>query len=185
MLPHRNAFSKKARRPQMLAIVFVIATVPGLGWSQDTLGDHMNAKENGGAEAEWQLPAPATTDNLLPFYVSPTSGQSFSVDAKSLTVGTDGVVRYTMVSMSSSGAKNISYEGIRCSSYEKRLYAFGHPDGTWARARNSEWGPIAVKGPNLQHATLKDYLCKDGLTAGNADRILDAIRYHRAQPGQL
>ena len=41
----------------------------------------------------------------------------------SLTVGTDGVVRYTVVVTSPAGARNVNYEGIRCDTYEWRLYA--------------------------------------------------------------
>src|SRR4051812_48213652 len=44
-----------------------------------------------------QLPAAPMAENLLPFYVSATATQSFAIDAKSLTVGADGVIRYTLL----------------------------------------------------------------------------------------
>lgn len=185
MLSHNSIFRTKTRKTHRLAFIFVIAGFSGLVWSQGRPDDELNDKGKGSAEAAWQLPAPPAADNLLRFYASPTTGQSFGIDAKSLTVDPDGVIRYTMVSTSSSGAKNISYEGIRCRSHEKKLYALGHEDGTWALARNTGWEPIAAKGANLQHATLADYyFCRDELGAGNAERILNNIRYRRTPAPQ-
>jgi hypothetical protein len=181
-LSHSRLSSKNTKILRIGTIVFLMASIPNLVWGQTHPDDEKDTKEKVVAEAAWQLPPPPTSEDLLRFYVSLTTGQSFAIDAKSLTVDTDGVIRYTIVSTSSSGAKNISYEGIRCASHEKKLYALGHADGTWARARNPDWEPISGKGANLQHATLaNDYFCKDGLTAGKADKILDAIRYHRVQ----
>jgi hypothetical protein len=137
-------------------------------------------------ELPWQLPAAPLAEDLLPFYTSITTGQSFAIDAKSLTVDKDWIIRYTMVSTSAGGARNVSYEGIRCATMEKKLFAFGHADGTWAKARDPEWDPIPTKGANLQHANLAtDYLCKNSLSPGKTAHILDDLRYHRATPGQL
>ncbi|MEO7031559.1 MAG: CNP1-like family protein [Burkholderiaceae bacterium] len=127
-----------------------------------------------------QLPATPLTENLLPFEVSATATQDFAIDAKSLTVGSDGVIRYTLVSTSQSGVKNISYEGIRCATFEKKLYAFGHTDGSWSRARHSEWQPIVRNAANRQHATLfKDYFCSGLTISGNAQDMLNRIRWKR------
>jgi hypothetical protein len=127
-----------------------------------------------------QLPAAPAPENLLPFYVSATATQSFAVDAKSLTVGADGVVRYTMVAKSPEGATTISYEGIRCESFEKKRYAFGRPDGTWSRSRSDKWEPISGTSINRQHAALaKDYLCRQKVVAGKAEDIVRSIRSER------
>src|ERR1035437_389037 len=42
-------------------------------------------------EVAVQLPAAPIPENLLSFYVSPTATQTFAIDAKSLSIGTDGV----------------------------------------------------------------------------------------------
>jgi hypothetical protein len=137
-------------------------------------------------ELPWQLPAAPKAEDLLPFYTSITTGQSFAIDAKSLTVDKDGIIRYTMVGTSAGGARNVSYEGIRCATMEKKLFAFGHADGTWAKARDPQWDAIPTKGANLQHANLAtDYLCKNSLSPGKTAQILSDLRYHRATPGQL
>lgn len=133
-----------------------------------------------------QLPALPLTRDLLPFEVSANATQSFAIDTKSLTVGSDGVIRYTLVSTSRSGVQNISYEGIRCASFEKKLYAFGHADGSWSRARHSEWQLIVRNAANRQHAILfKDFFCSGLTVAGNAEDMLNRIRWKRPLTGSL
>lgn len=131
-------------------------------------------------ETAIQLPSPPKQENLLPFDVGPTATQSFAIDANSLTVGTDGVIRYTLVSTSPSGARNISYEGIRCATYEYKLYAFGQADGTWARSRRNKWKIIHGYAGNRPHAALaKDFLCLEQTIAGKADEMVARIRNRR------
>lgn len=131
-------------------------------------------------EVAVQLPPAPAAENLLQFYVSATATQTFAIDAKSLSVGSDGVIRYTLVANSRTGVKNISYEGIRCQSYEKRLYAFGHQDGTWSRSRNDQWERIRSNAANRQHAALaQDYLCQGLTIAGTAEQLVESIRKQR------
>ena len=115
----------------------------------------------------------------MPFYTNLTGAQ-FSIDAKSLTVDKDGVARFTMVAVSRSGAKNVSYEGLRCATMEHKLYASGHADGTWIKARDPQWQPIVTQGGTVQHASLaKEYICKDSQIPGKPDAIVNDLRYHR------
>jgi hypothetical protein len=172
-LPHGN------RLAYVLAVAFAMVSLPGMATDRSQ-SDDPDAKEKVVAEIDWQLPTPPANNDLLPFYVSKTTRQAFALDTKSLSVDTDGVIRYTIVGTSSAGAKNISYEGIRCSGFEKRIYALGHADGTWARARDSEWQPIPIKGPNLQHAELaQNYFCNNGQIVGKAPQILQSMRYRK------
>jgi hypothetical protein len=123
------------------------------------------------------LPAAAQKNNLLPFYVSPTTTMDFAVDAKSLSVTPEGIVRFVLVITSQSGATNISYEGIRCSTAEKKLYAIGQLNGAWSLARRDAWNPIIDSGPNRYHAALtKDYFCEMEIVAGKAEVIIDRLR---------
>lgn len=132
-----------------------------------------------------QLPAPPAEENLLPFYVSATATQSFAVDARSVSVGSDGVVRYTLVSTSEGGARNVSYEGIRCRAFEKKLYAFGQPNGSWSRSRRDQWEPIRLNAANRIHAALaKDYFCLNLTVAGRAEDMVERIRYKRPLESQ-
>lgn len=128
-------------------------------------------------ESEFTLPAAPQKSSLLPFYVSPTTTLDFAIDAKSLSVSSDGIVRYTLAVTSKAGASNISYEGIRCASAEKKLYATGKPDGSWSASRRDAWVPIVDGGSNRQHAALtKDYFCDGRTVAGKSDAIIERIR---------
>jgi len=88
------------------------------------------------------LPAAPLPENLLPLYVSAATDNDFFVDVVSLTVGPDGVVRYVLVIQSAGGARNVSFEGLRCETRERRVYALGRLDGTWSRSRNESWQRI-------------------------------------------
>lgn len=126
-----------------------------------------------------QFPAAPTTENLLRFYSN--ENQSFYIDSKSIAIVADGSLRYTIVSVSQSGARNVSYEGLRCDSYQKRLFAFGRADGSWSASRRNEWDAISNKGINQQHATLAwDFVCEGGGIAGSVEKILQRIRHNQS-----
>jgi hypothetical protein len=123
------------------------------------------------------LPAAPTKENQLPFYVSPTTTMNSAVDASSVSVTPEGVVRFTLVVTSPEGARNVSHEGIRCKTGEKKLYATGGTDGNWSPSRNDAWTRIRDVGANRQHAALfNDYFCDSGSVAGSAAAIVKRLR---------
>lgn len=125
------------------------------------------------------LPAFPKPENLLPFDAGPTTAQKTAIDPKSLTV-VPNEVRYTLVAASKSGAYNVSYEGLRCSTLEMRRYAFGHGDEKWAPARGDKWAPIQFNAANSPQATLAlHYFCRDKEIEGTAKQIVDRFRYNR------
>ena len=80
---------------------------------------------------------------------------------ESILVGTDGVVRYSVVVRTAGGATNTTYEGLRCASGQKRLYAVGRADGKWVEAKISQWTEIRSRSPNEYQATLyADFFCR-------------------------
>lgn len=128
-------------------------------------------------EVEAQLPRAPQAADLVAFYVSPATDYRFSIDRKSISVGQDHVVRYTLVGISEQGARNVSYEGMRCDTREKKLYALGRPDGTWVKSRNNQWEAISELNANRQHAALaKDLICIDGLTPPDVKPILARLK---------
>jgi hypothetical protein len=148
--------------------------------AQSRFEEDFDDKDKPWQEVAIQLPPAPVAENLLPFYVSATSTQAFAVDAKSVTVGADGVIRYTLVAKSPQGATNISYEGIRCISFEKKLYAFGRTDGGWSRSRRDQWERISAGDANRQHAALaQDYFCEGKTVAGKAEEMVERIRWKR------
>ena len=131
-------------------------------------------------EVAIQLPAAPRQECLLPFYVSAATDNEFFIDSSTLTVGADGVVRYALVIQAPGGARNISFEGIRCETRERRIYASGRLDGSWSKSRNNEWRRILDVPGNRHHASLfNDYFCPEGVIVRNAEEARDALQRGR------
>lgn len=111
-------------------------------------------------EVEALLPAAPQAGNLRAFEVGGGKGHRYYLDQASLSSGQDGVVRYTLVVRTAGGAENVTYEGMRCSDGERKLYAFGRPDGQWSRNRHARWETIDARGAGSHHKELFfHYLC--------------------------
>lgn len=125
-------------------------------------------------ETEATLPAFPKADSLVDFYVSAASDNKYYIAPQSLSVASDGVVRYASVVKTPSGAVNVSFEGIRCATKEVRLYAFGRADGTWGKSRNDRWFPVR---PGSYQATLfKEYFCPRGIVIFTASEGVSALK---------
>ncbi|MBM4180930.1 MAG: CNP1-like family protein [Betaproteobacteria bacterium] len=115
-------------------------------------------------EVEAAMPAYPRADKLVGFEVSSASQNKFYVDLPSVSVGDDGVVRYTVVIRSPSGAETVSFEGMRCDIGDRKLYAFGHADGkgsgAWSRNRYAKWEPIKEREQtSYQKVLFYHYFC--------------------------
>ncbi len=128
-------------------------------------------------EVAAQLPPYPKAENLAPFDVSSATRNKFFVDTASISVGSDKVVRYTAVVEAAGGARNVSYEGLRCETGERRLYAYGHPDGTWSRARNAGWAPVELRSLLSYQKTLyEDHFCPGGVNVQSAAEAVRALK---------
>ena len=97
-------------------------------------------------DADWREveapPPPALRlEGLIPLEM-PRSALRFAVDPGSVSVGSDGVVRYVVVATSAAGAVNALYEGLRCNTAVVRVYARHNPDSGWTLAKDSAWRPL-------------------------------------------
>jgi len=127
-------------------------------------------------EIEVQLPAAPKQETLLPFYVSAATENRFFIDGATLTVGSDGVVRYVLLVLTPQGARNVTYEGMRCLTRERRIYASGRQDGSWSKARKNEWVRIQDAYANRQHAALfLEYFCPIGNNVQDAAEARNAL----------
>ena len=119
-------------------------------------------------------------EDLLPFEVSPTQTQEFFIDSNSLTVGEDEI-RYTMVSKSRAGAVNITYEGMKCATFEIKRYAYGSKDGKWTVSKHAVWRDIQFYSSNRPHGALaQDYFCEEKAIAGKKEDMIFRIKYNRS-----
>ena len=131
-------------------------------------------------EKEAPLPAFPVMKNLLTVDTGPTARQAFAIDPASLSIADQYVVRYTVVATSSSGAKNVSFEGINCMSMQFKRYAYGTRDGKWVRPREEKWAPISSMAQNQFHHTVRQFFfCQAGFPAGTPQDILDRVRDNR------
>ncbi len=128
---------------------------------------------------EVEPPAFPKPENLLEFYVGPVTANNYFIDASTLSVGSDGIVRYVLVVRTAGGATNVSFEGINCKELAWKLYATGRSDGTWvkAHANHFEWRPIENKPVNRHHAALsRDYFCPVRNPIKSAEEGRNALR---------
>jgi len=135
-------------------------------------------EKKGFAEREVKLPPPPKAENLVKFEASAANTNNFFIDATSILISDDGVVRYTMVVKSPSGAENVSYEGIRCETTELKVYAYGRRDGSWANASAPAWRKIVYKDVNRQHGVLySHYFCPDGAPIRTPQAAIQRFKY--------
>ena len=96
---------------------------------------------------------PPNQATLVPFYVSQRTIFKFAIDTDSILIGADGVTRYIVVLSSPSGSQQTQYEGIRCDSFQWRLYGTLE-NGIWKENPLGSWKNIQSDIPNRYQASL-------------------------------
>lgn len=128
-------------------------------------------------EIEGQIPRYPKGQDLVLVDAGSATSHRFYVDPASVSVGTDGVVRYTTVVKTSGGAMNVAFEGMRCETRELKLYALGRSDGTWVRARNAKWERIMLRDLKPHHYMLyREYFCPSPARPTPVKQAVDALR---------
>jgi len=174
------------KRLPLLAALLALP-VPQLAGAQGSMTEDVLRREsrgNDGVKSDWQRqqderdwkeaevePPAYPKDGLVEFRISGSGSFRFYVDPATLAVGSDGVVRYTMVARSGSGVENVSYEGIRCASGTYKVFARGQ-DGRWLPAR-SEWGETTQR---WQFVLRTQYFCPMRLAVRTREEAVDALR---------
>ena len=145
-------------------------------WAQPKSDWERLDEERNWREIEVALPPIPRRENRLPFSVDSGSDFGFFVDRTSISVGADGVVRFSLIAVSPLGAENVSFEGVRCKSREHKTYAMGRADGGWSR-REGPWRRIGAGNAQRWHHTLRvEYFCPQGVPIANAAEGVDALR---------
>lgn len=117
--------------------------------------------------AKWQegqvsLPAWPQESNLIEIPLDhPEARFTYFLDRASLATGSDDVVRYTLIAESRAGARNLTFEGIRCTPTGAfRIYAFGHNQRFQAARAGDDWQAIGKAGADpVRHELWRHYLC--------------------------
>jgi hypothetical protein len=162
------------RDSRALALVLALAAMSLPGFS--------DAAEESWTEAQVPLPVPLRLDRLIPVDVSSTELR-FGVVPDSVTIGTDGVVRYVIVASGASGTVNAIHEGIRCSTWQVKVYARHNGAAGWQAATNAAWQPLSGNGAQRHSMQVARTAACIGegtnLPAANVVRALSAPASHR------
>lgn len=111
----------------------------------------------------------------MPYYVSLKIG----IDPATLTVGSDGVVRYVVVMRNATGSTNAAYEGILCTTGQVKTYARAGTNGTWVAIKQPEWRDLTDNLPSRHaYAISKQGAC-DARSSSNRERTLLALKRGR------
>jgi hypothetical protein len=166
--PNWNHCPRAALQARRLALIWALLCAAPFSAAHAGVFDDIFGKDDAKnwVEQATVLPAPPADSDLIAFFVSSASDFRFAIDQKSLSIGSDGVVRYTLIATSDQGARNITYEGIRCDTREYKIYAFGDASGKLTERYDPVWKRIDEAAANRQRAALfKDYLCPSGVPA--------------------
>ena len=118
---------------------------------------------------------PPNPSTLLPFYVSQHTVFKFAVDTDSILIGADGVTRYIVVMTNPSGGQQAQYEGIRCDSFQWRLYGTLE-NNIWKENPLSSWRGIQSNVPNRYQAALaQGAFCNFNTQEKNIKTILQSL----------
>jgi hypothetical protein len=113
-------------------------------------------------EGDYQLPGwPRDTDLVEVKLDGPDQPLTHYIDTRSLDTGADGVVRYTLVTSAASGARNVSFEGLRCTPRGRwKTYAYGMDGHFKPTSVDEEWREIRGQASDPLHYDLwQHYLC--------------------------
>ena len=127
---------------------------------------------------------PPNKSTLQPFYVTQTTIFKFAVDTNSILIGADGITRYIVVITNPSGGQQSQYEGIRCDSFQWRLYGTYESTG-WKENPLSSWKAIQRDIPNRYQASLaQGAFCNFNSQEKNINTILSSLNSNSFIGGQ-
>ena len=127
-------------------------------------------------ELQAELPKFPESTNLVRIALETMKAFEVAVDAKSISIGEDGVIRFVLVATSPSGARNVSFEGIRCETRERRLIAIGKADSTWGVVKSSKWNSYADNSRSPHNELSREYFCPRLGRVKTAGDALENIR---------
>lgn len=155
--------------------------LPGLAFGAEILNPDFVEDETPWEEIASQLPAYPKNENLIAFDVSSATSNKFMIDTASLSVGTDGVIRYTVVIESAAGARTVNFEGMRCDPPEYKIYGFGQEDGKWLENKYASWQPYKMRSLLSYHKALfEDHFCPDWIRIRDAEEGIGNLKRGKA-----
>ena len=128
------------------------------------------------AEDAVTAPPRFSTSQLIPIEMPPYVTLKVGVDPETVTVGSDGVVRYVVVMRNNMGSESAAFEGILCTNGEVKTYARMGTSGKWSVVSQPQWQAMTDNlGSRHAFAISKQGAC-DGRATGKRESILQALK---------
>ena len=139
---HRLKMTKRTHAEQNILQLLVLRTLWGALWLAGAACAQNTLDNPDWVEEATPTPPSFSKDKLIPIDMPSYLSVKVGIDPETLTVGGDGVVRYVVVMVNTSGTVNAAFEGIRCVSDEVKTYARVGSSGTWSVLPNQQWKPV-------------------------------------------
>ena len=159
---------KKIFRSPVGHAISVIALTTSLAFT--AVADQRNPddeKETPRDEDDWSEikgisfpPVPKTRNLIRVGLDSLDTRYEYFIDGSSILLGSDDVIRYTVVLQSDTGVRNVYFEGIRCETMEARTYAYATRQSGFKPLASSTWKGLRAVGPFAYRLLLADnFMC--------------------------
>lgn len=148
--------------------------VTGQGFFGDKKYGEFYEEDKKWIELESKPPPYPQEQALVEFNAGAATSNRYYIDGSTLDVGGDGVVRYVVVIRAVGGATNVNFEGIRCGSRERKLYAIGRSDRTWATSRTQSWQ--LIQRGSYQAVLSREYFCPNNGIILKAEEGIGALK---------
>ncbi len=146
------------------------------------------AKNEGVEDYIWKegsssLPPYPQDSDLLEVAGPPTHrNYQYLIDGKTLSIGKDRVVRYSIIVRSPSGADNVMFDGIRCTNRQLKNYAYGSTDmdgnKKFIERQNPSWRPPHSSGVmGYGSIFMSSYFCNFDGALLSRHEIIQNIKY--------
>jgi hypothetical protein len=158
-------------RPSLAAAIVTLIAVPWAGALAQ-----LAPVDPDWRETEVPPPPALKVQGLVPLEM-PGTALRFGVQADSMSIGADRIVRYVVVATSSTGAVNAMYEGLRCSSGDFKVYARHNPDSGWVATKDFQWRSLHEQ-PVSRHSLIiaRTGACIGHGTNTSAQRIIADLK---------
>lgn len=125
-------------------------------------------------------PAPMfSTERLIPLEMPPYVTVKVGIDPQTVSVSTDGVVRYVVVMRNAGGSVSAAYEGIQCATGQVITYARSQGTGSWIPVQAPVWRDLVDTPSRHAHALARQGACDVG-GARSVAEIVKTLRYGRS-----
>ena len=130
----------------------------------DDFGKFDESKGEQWKELAAALPAFPSDPNLIAVRMPVTYTLKVYLDEKSISLAEDGIARFTLVIESTSGSRNVFFEGYNCGTREYKTYAFGASDKTFEPVKKPKWERVPYYDTNaFRYQLLRYYVCNPNL----------------------